>query len=202
VDAATKRRLQQGAPGLSGAQIDRLARYFDLLLQWNRKINLTAITDPPQVVDRHFLDSLAVLPLVANAGTLVDIGSGGGFPGAVLATVRPELAVTAVDSIRKKVAFLETLRIELARNLEPVTARHDELVRNGRTFDVAISRATWDPSEWVTQGAPLVRPGGLLIAMQTGEQATPVAPPGFVAEPVATYSIEGVERYLRPFRRA
>jgi 16S rRNA (guanine527-N7)-methyltransferase len=194
--------LQEGAPGLAAAQVDRLARYFDLLLQWNRKINLTAITDPAQIVDRHFLDSLAVLPLLGDARTLIDIGSGGGFPGAVLATVRPELAVTAVDSIRKKVAFLETLRIELARNLEPITARHDELIRAGRTFDVAVSRATWDPSEWVTQGAPLVRPGGLLIAMQTGDQSTPQAPLGFTAEPVVTYAIEGVDRFLRPFRRA
>jgi 16S rRNA (guanine527-N7)-methyltransferase len=205
VDAATKTRLGQGAAAIGTAldpsALERLARYFDLLLQWNRKINLTAITDPAQVVDRHFVDSLAVAPLLGGAQTLVDVGSGGGFPGAVLAVLRPDLRVTAVDSVRKKVAFLETLRMELAPNLEPIATRHDDLIRAGRTFDAAVSRATWDPVEWVRQGAALVRPGGLLIAMQTTDQTRPDAPPGFTAEPVLTYRIENVPRHLCPFRR-
>src|SRR5438105_127511 len=114
MDAATKRRLVDGARSL-GVELapvaaEKLERYLELLLTWNRKINLTAITEPTEIVDRHFLDSLAVLPALGPAATLVDVGAGAGFPGAVLAIARPELRIACVESIRKKVAFLDTLR--------------------------------------------------------------------------------------------
>ena len=205
MDAATKTRLVQGAAALGGPLDEpataRLARHFDLLLQWNRKINLTAITDPAQVIDRHFLDSLAVAPLLTGISTLVDIGSAAGFPGAVLAAVLPQLEVTAVDSIRKKVAFLETLRMETLPNLRPIAARHSDLIAQSRQFDAAISRATWDPSEWVREGAPLVKPGGLLIALPTTDQSAPQPPPGFTRESVREYLIEAHPRFATTFRR-
>ena len=119
----------------------------------------------------------------------------------MLAILRPTLAVTCVESIRKKVAFLQTLKMELAPNLEPVCARHDQLIRQGRTFDVAISRATWDPAEWVQEGAKLVGTGGLLIAMQTREQSDAPAPLSLSAQPPVAYEIAGVTRRLVSFRR-
>jgi len=205
VDPATKTRLLEGA-GKLGVILDepaltKLDRYLGLLLQWNRRINLTAITAPDEIVERHFLDSLAVAPLLAGVQTLVDIGSGGGFPGAVLAAVRPDLRVTAVDSIRKKVAFLETLRMEILPNLEPLTARHSDLIEQRRTFDAAVSRATWDPAQWVREGAPLVRPDGFLIAMRTSDQPAPSAPPGFEARPERSYFIERAARFLSVFQK-
>src|SRR5439155_16859427 len=110
---ATKQRLVDGAQRL-GVPLDdaaagKLERYLALLVQWNQRINLTAIVEPDAVVDRHFLDSLALAPLVGDARTLLDVGSGAGFPGVVLAIARPALRVTCVESIQKKVAFLQTL---------------------------------------------------------------------------------------------
>lgn len=202
MDAATNERLRRGAEALEvpldRTQLAQLGRYLDLLTTWNRKINLTAIVDPAEIVDRHFLDSLAAAPLLSDSVTLVDIGSGAGFPGAVLAIARPALRVTCVDSIHKKVAFLQTLKLELIPGLEPVCARAADL---DRRFDAAISRATWDPPDWLAHGAPLVAPGGLLIAMQTADQPELSAPPGFELLPPRRYQIGERARRLQPFRR-
>jgi 16S rRNA (guanine527-N7)-methyltransferase len=203
VAAATKARLTDGARSLGvtlgDEAIAKLLRYLDLLLTWNRKINLTAVTDPIEIVDRHFLDSLAVLPALGESSTLIDVGSGAGFPGAVLAIARPELRVTCVESIRKKVAFLDTLRAQLAPNLEPLCLRIEAL--RDRQFDAVISRATWDPAEWLTHGAPLVAPAGRLIAMQTADAPTLTAPSGFTALAPLEYEIACVRRKLQSFVR-
>ncbi len=185
---------------LTPEQVDRLAQYLSLLQTWNRKINLTAITADRDVVELHFLDSLAAAPLVRDCATLLDVGAGAGFPGAVLAVALPSLRVTCIDAVAKKVAFLQTLRRTIAPNLEPLHRRDDALA--GRTFDAAISRATWDPPEWLAHGAPLVAPGGRLIAMQTGEAPVLAAPAGFVALPPVEYRVGGAVRRLQPFRRA
>ncbi|MCU1277262.1 MAG: rRNA small subunit 7-methylguanosine (m7G) methyltransferase GidB, partial [bacterium] len=103
MDKATKERLVSGAAelgvALDGAQVDKLVQYLALLQSWNRKINLTAITEPRAVVELHFLDSLAVAPLVRECATLIDVGAGAGFPGAVLAIALPSLAVTCIDAV-------------------------------------------------------------------------------------------------------
>src|SRR5258708_124082 len=130
---------------LDGAQVDKLVQYRALLQTWNRKINLTAITEPSEVVERHFLDSLAIAPSVRACRTLIDVGAGAGCPGAVLAIALPALAVTCIDAVAKKVAFLQTLKRTLAPNLEPLHARDEDL---DRTFGAAVSRATWDPPIW------------------------------------------------------
>jgi 16S rRNA (guanine527-N7)-methyltransferase len=205
MDAATKRRLRQGAEALGvslgDSQVARLDLYVELLREWNARINLTSVTDPEEVVDRHLLDSLAVVPLAADADTLVDVGSGAGFPGAVLAVAIPGILVTCVESIRKKVAFLQTLRRELGISLEPICGRVEQFRGQSRQFAVAVSRATWDPAQWLTEGAPLVRPGGVLIAMQGSEQPELSAPVDFSALPVRSYAIGVASRRLVPFRR-
>ena len=203
MDAATKQRLITGAADLGVAldetQVHKLAEYLSLLQTWNRKINLTAITAPREVVELHFLDSLAAVPLVREAATLVDVGAGAGFPGAVLAVALPSLRVTAIDAVAKKVAFLQTLKRTIAPNLEPLHLRNEGL---DRTFAAAISRATWDPPVWLEHGARLVAPGGRLIAMQTADAPVLVAPAGFSTEPALEYTVGGARRRLQPFRRA
>lgn len=205
MDAATNLRLTTGAQALGvaldDAQVGQLARYIELLAKWNSHINLTTVVEPQQVVDRHFLDSLALVPLCRDAATLVDVGAGAGFPGLVLGIALPELRVTCVESIRKKVAFLQTLRREVVPNLEPLWARVETLRAEQRRFGIAVSRATWDPQVWLAEGAPLVEPGGLLIAMQGSEQPALVAPDGFTEESVRPYSVAGSSRRLCPFRR-
>jgi 16S rRNA (guanine527-N7)-methyltransferase len=202
LDAATKQRLIVGAATLGVAldaeQVRKLVEYLTLLQTWNRKINLTAITEDRAVVELHFLDSLAVVPLVRDSRTLIDVGAGAGFPGAVLAIALPALQVTCIDGVAKKVAFLQTLRRTMAPNLEPLHARDEDIEQ---TFDAAISRATWDPPVWLDHGAPLVSPGGRLIAMQTGDAPRLEAPAGFATEEAIEYVVGNATRRLQPFRR-
>jgi 16S rRNA (guanine527-N7)-methyltransferase len=192
MDAATKERLVAKATALGVSlapdAVAALGGYVDLLLTWNRKINLTAVTDPAEIVDRHLLDCLAIVPLLGDARTVVDVGSGAGLPGAILAIARPALEVTAVESIRKKVAFLQTVAQQLAPSFHPECARHAHLVLQGRRFDLAVSRATWEPAEWLREGSGLVAPGGRILAMTT-------------AEPSHTYQIGPWRRRIHAARR-
>ena len=203
MDKATKERLTSGARALGvaldGAQVDKLAQYLALLQTWNRKINLTAITEERAAVELHFLDSLAVAPMVRDRATLIDVGSGAGFPGAVLAIALPSLAVTCIDAVAKKVAFLQTLKRTVAPNLEPLHRRDEAM---DRTFDAAVSRATWDPPEWLVHGSRLVGVNGLVIAMQTADAPALETPAGFTREPPIEYSVGGAARRVQAFRKA
>lgn len=173
MDASLKSALVAGAASFGVTVDDALAaglgRYLDLLLFWNRRINLTAVRDPLEIIEKHFIDSLAVLPhLPHEASSLVDAGSGAGFPGAVIALARPALAVTLVEPNRKKAAFLQTLRREIPLPNASILATRIEEVK-GR-FDVAVSRATWALPEWLVIGARLVSGGGIVIGMEGSER--------------------------------
>jgi 16S rRNA (guanine527-N7)-methyltransferase len=131
--------------------------------------------------------------LPREARTLVDVGSGGGFPGAVLALARPALAVTLVEPVHKKAAFLEALRRELP--LRNVTVR---IVRAGDCdvqADVAISRATWDLLDWLPRGVRLVTRGGLVLGMEGAEEHA--LPPGATRHP---YALGGAKRAIITYR--
>lgn len=199
-------RLRRGAEALGvtldDAQVAKLGRYLALLQQWNRKINLTAVVEPGAVIDKHFLDSLAVSRFLDGVETLVDLGSGAGFPGVVLAIVRPTLKVTSVDATQKKIAFQQTLRREVAPNVEPICARDDAFTAQGRTFGAAVSRATWDPPEWLEHGAPLVAPGGVLLAMQAADRSVLPPPAGFDPLTPFDYEVAGAPRRIQAFRRS
>lgn len=202
MDKATIRRLVEGAATLGvtldDAQVRRFEEYLRLLQTWNRKINLTAITADAEVVELHFLDSLAAAPLVRDYQTMVDVGCGAGFPGAVLALVLPNLRVTCVDGVAKKIAFLQTLKRTVVPNLDPKHMRDDALKES---FDVAVSRATWDPPVWLKHGQRLVSPGGRLLAMQTGDAPVLEPPPDFEREQPIEYQVGGARRRLQSFRR-
>jgi 16S rRNA (guanine527-N7)-methyltransferase len=184
-------RLQRGATSLGvSLTVDAEAgfgRYLDLLLRWNERINLTAVRDPESIVERHFVDSLAVLKhLPAAATSLVDVGSGPGFPGAVLALVRPELAVTMVESNHKKCAFLETLRRELPLPKARVLSQRIEDVLakpNFVPFDVAVSRATLDLLDWLNLGSRLVRRDGTGVVLGMEGADIRDLPPGATRHP-------------------
>jgi 16S rRNA (guanine527-N7)-methyltransferase len=203
MEAAMIERLRTGAARvgvtLDGDQLARLERFFSFLIIWNARINLTAVREEGAIVERHFVDSLAVAPVLAHApgaSTLVDVGSGGGFPGAVLAVARPDLAVSLIESTHKKVAFLQTLKREVAPNLEPIAARVEDVRASGRKFDIAVSRATFAPAEWLDEGSPLVAPGGLLVAMLGAERPLLHPPEGFTTLPFVDYTIEDAQRRL------
>src|SRR6266436_338001 len=171
VDPQHLRLLEEGAAAI-GLRLDReqvalLLRHVDLLLRWNRSINLTSITDPAEVVEKHVIDSLALAPLVP-AGTLLDAGTGAGFPGVPLRIARPDLEVVLVDSVQKKVAFLKSVLAELrlpkvkavAVRLEGNPAR-EELPR----VHAAVARACVSPEDWLRLAQQYVLPAGVAICM-------------------------------------
>ena len=188
-----------GVP-LSDEQIAKLDRYVALLLSWNERLNLTAVTAPRAIVEKHLLDSLALVPHLAGE-TLLDVGTGAGLPSVVLAIVRPTLAITAVESIHKKVAFVRTVSRELGLSLR-VEAVRLETWRHEPTFDVAVSRATFDPAEWVERGATFVAPGGRLIAMLSAQQTAPPPSDGFDAAMLVRNQIGDSQRILAVYRRS
>jgi 16S rRNA (guanine527-N7)-methyltransferase len=125
---------------LEAVQVSRLLDYLDLLQRWNRTYNLTAISDPAEMITRHLLDSLSVLPWIRGL-RLLDAGTGAGLPGVPLAIARPDLAVTLLDSTGKKVRFLNHVARELnLDNAHPVQARLESYEPEG-AFDTIVSRA-------------------------------------------------------------
>ena len=144
----------------------RLADYLRLIEKWNRVHNLTAVREPEQMVVLHLLDSLSVLPHVANAKSLLDVGTGAGLPGIPLAIARPDLAVTLLDSSHKKAAFLAQAKAELKLDNVSVVCERVEQWRPERTFDVVVSRAFSELAEFVAQSAHLASRGGELLAMK------------------------------------
>ncbi len=144
-----------------------LERYCDRLLAWNRRVNLTSVTDPAELAEKHLVDSLALLPLLGSARTLLDVGAGPGLPGVPLACARRELEVTCCDSVRKKVAFVKAVAAELDLSVRAVAVRAaGEPEREGLPrADVVVSRALADPERWLPLGARYLAEGGTLFAM-------------------------------------
>jgi 16S rRNA (guanine527-N7)-methyltransferase len=157
---------------LSGAQLDKLVDYVALLGKWNAVYNLTAIRDPRQMLIQHILDSLSIVPHLAGRGpsSVLDVGSGGGLPGIVLAIVLPEWTVTLNDIVHKKTAFQSQAKAELGlANLSVVTGRVETLkpgVEVPAKFDVIVSRAFAELADFVTLARHLVAEQGAIWAMK------------------------------------
>lgn len=157
--------LVQLGISLSDAQRQSLLDYITLLQKWNKVYNLTAVREPENMLYQHLLDSLAVLPYIGT-GCLLDVGTGGGLPGIVLAIARPELNITLLDSNHKKTTFLRQACIELGlKNVKIECMRVDDY-QPTPLFDMVISRAFSELAEFVRLTARLCRPGGQLLAMK------------------------------------
>jgi len=170
---------------LTQAQADALSWLAGELGRWSARINLTAILDPIEMADKHILDSLSVLGVLEpGVTTLLDAGTGAGFPGLPLAIARPDLSVSLVDAVAKKVGFLKHAIAQL--QLAPrVRASHLKLQGHPASeglgpFDAAVSRALTEPTRWAALAAPYLRPGGTLVVM-AGSQAEPVTLPGWTS---------------------
>lgn len=169
MDAPFRKTLEQGTRALGLALHDeareKLERYADRLLAWNRKVNLTAITDPAELAEKHLVDSLALVPEATGAATLLDVGSGGGLPGIPLAIALPSLDVTCCDSVAKKVAFVKAVAAELGLRVRGVAARAEgEPEREGLPrAEVVVSRAFADPERWLPLAARYLAPGGKVL---------------------------------------
>jgi len=150
---------------LSAAALAQLADYVGLLAKWSKVYNLTAVRQPRQMVTRHVLDSLAVVPFLID-GSLLDVGTGAGLPGVPIAIARPDLAVTLLDANAKKLRFVRQAVAELRLgNIEVVQARMQEY-QPGRAFDMVISRAVSSLEELYRQSRHLLAPRGRMLFMK------------------------------------
>ncbi len=146
----------------------KLDRYAEMLVEWNQKFNLTAITQPEEIENKHFIDCLVLAAQPELAGSVVDVGSGAGFPGLVLQLARSELAVTLMEPTGKRVGFLQAAAQELIIAPEIVKERAEEAARKQwrESFDIATARAVAPLPVLCEYCLPLVRVGGLFIAMK------------------------------------
>lgn len=166
----TTLELGLDALGLDKSCIPTLEQFTALMLERNRVMNLTAITEPKDVASLHLLDSLALLQVSGwEAETVVDVGAGAGFPGMPLAIARPELHLTLLDSLGKRVDFLREACTTLnLKNTECIHARAEEFAGERReTFDVSVSRAVAAMPVLCELCLPLVKVGGRMLAMKS-----------------------------------
>jgi 16S rRNA (guanine527-N7)-methyltransferase len=155
---------------LETAHVGLFARHAEELLKWNAVTNLTAITGPEEIARNHFLDSLAPAGLVAPGSDLLDVGTGGGFPGLPLHVLIPGLRTTLLDAVRKKVSFLRhALRALELKGVEAVHGRVEQLARQpgqaGR-YDVILSRAFSAVPPFARAALPMLKPHGRVIALK------------------------------------
>ena len=165
-----KQKLNEFDIKINDEQIKSFEKYMNLLLEWNEKINLTAITQPEEVKLKHFVDSLTVLKYINDDDKVIDIGTGAGFPGIPLKIMNENTKITLLDSLNKRINFLniviETLNL---RNIQAIHGRAEEIARNKlyrEKYDVAVSRAVANLSTLTEYMLPFVKIGGKCICMK------------------------------------
>ena len=158
---------------LEREQIAQFYKYMNLLIEWNKKMNLTAITKPEEIIVKHFVDSLTISKDIPENSKIVDVGTGAGFPGIPLKIYRKDIEVILVDSLNKRINFLNEVIKELElKEIEAVHSRAEEIGKNKKyreQFDIATSRAVANLSTLSEYLIPLVRLEGKVIAMKGAE---------------------------------
>ena len=156
---------------LDDLAVNRLCTYHELLIEWNEKINLTALTAPEDVALKHFTDSLMLLRYskIKKDTSVIDVGTGAGFPGLVLKIARPDIHLTLLDSLQKRLTFLDA--VCQALGLEDVELIHSRAEDGSRTelrdsFDIAVSRAVASMNTLCEYDMPYVKVGGRFVAMK------------------------------------
>jgi 16S rRNA (guanine527-N7)-methyltransferase len=186
---------------LSDAQVRQLLDYQSLIGKWNKVYNLTAVRDPAEMLTHHLLDSLAaVAPLQRHvqgrglaAASLLDVGSGAGLPGVVLAICCPNLAVTCVDTVGKKAAFIK--QAALALGLNNLTGLHARVETLTQPFDLICSRAFASLADFTSWSQAALAPGGVWMALKGKHPAEELAllPPGVAVFHVEPLTVPGLD---------
>ena len=159
--------LKAALPQADAIALDRFRIYHRILAKWNERMNLTAITDPVEVAQKHFADSLAALPYLEPCMKVIDVGTGAGFPGVPLLIMEPSLDLTLADSLQKRLVFLDALLKELGLKATLVHGRAEDLGQNRlyrEQFDASLSRAVANLPVLLELTTPFVKVGGSAIA--------------------------------------
>lgn len=187
--------IQQLGLMLSSTQIDLMLDYLALLVKWNSVYNLTAVRDPSDMIRQHLLDSLSVVNAFQSAKNVLDVGSGGGLPGIILAIVYPACAVSLIDTVSKKTAFLTQVKAELKLNNLTVYTGRVEQLRVQQKFDVITSRAFSELANFVQWSAHLLADDGQFIAMKGQLPKTEIEhlPAGWNVVSIEALSVPGLD---------
>jgi len=155
---------------LGNSQIEAFYDYMEVLLSWNEKMNLTAITAPEEIITKHFIDSLTILRYIKKTDRIIDIGTGAGFPGIPLKIMEEDLECTLLDSLNKRILFLDKIIEELnIKKTKTIHARAEDLGMQKEyreKYDVAVSRAVAPLNILLEYMSPYVREGGRCICMK------------------------------------
>lgn len=154
---------------INKTMLEQFEYYYDKLVSYNEKVNLTAIIEKEEVYIKHFLDSIVIAPYLKQNATLVDVGTGAGFPSLPLKIVRPDLKVTMVDSLNKRIIFLDELIKELSlNNIDAVHSRAEDYIKHNREkFDIIVARAVASLNTLSEYCLPFIKTGGLFYAYKS-----------------------------------
>ena len=158
---------------LTEEQIEKFYNYMNLLIEWNKKINLTAIVEPKDIILKHFIDSLTIEKYIKKGETIIDVGTGAGFPGIPLKIAREDLKITLADSLNKRINFLNEVINKLnLKDIETIHTRAEELGKNKKyreKFDIATSRAVANMSTLSEYLIPFIKVKGRCICMKSSD---------------------------------
>lgn len=158
---------------LTEEQIEKFYNYMNLLIEWNKKINLTAIVEPKDIILKHFIDSLTIEKYIKKGENIIDVGTGAGFPGIPLKIAREDLKITLADSLNKRINFLNEVINKLdLKNIATIHTRAEELGKNKKyreKFDIATSRAVANMSTLSEYLIPFIKVKGRCICMKSSD---------------------------------
>lgn len=188
---------------LSEEQIEKFYSYYELLNEWNKVMNLTAIIELEDVIHKHFIDSLSLVMAIKKIGEkesrLIDVGTGAGFPGLPLKIIYPKISVVLLDSLNKRVRFLQEVIDKLnLTGIEAVHGRAEDLGRNPEyreKFDYCVSRAVANMSTLSEYCVPFVKTGGIFVAYKSGKVHEEIER-GRKAVEIFGGEIEKVEKFI------